>query len=64
MKYFDPKNDIPSKRVSGEYPDPLKGFLNSSIPFIKRRNRNDLLKEETETTTEIKKTFETRLTFS
>jgi hypothetical protein len=32
-KYLKPKNNIPSKRVSGKHPEQLKNLRNTSTPF-------------------------------
>jgi len=32
-RYLDPKNDLTFKRIFGEHPDLLIGFLNAVMPF-------------------------------
>ena len=36
-RYLDPKNDLTFKRIFGEHPDLLKGFLNAVMPFAPDR---------------------------
>ena len=42
VRYLDPKNDLTFKRIFGEHPDLLIGFLNALMPFTADRQIKEL----------------------
>jgi predicted transposase/invertase (TIGR01784 family) len=41
-RYLDPKNDLTFKRIFGEHPDLLIGFLNALMPFSTDRQIKEI----------------------